>query len=442
MGLEKTIKPSTRSIKLANNTQTKISRNIMVVKTSTLLIGVMSFLMILPDDAFKWLSIYNSITPSSISYKWLNYSFGILQLVILFIGLLYSIKLKKRWLLALSLVMFIREGFFFFLSDNNIFNASAYEMYLTFYVGYAFVVWAEGGLRRREKCELYFKWFLVFNMLTLYIDFAMGGTGGILEGRYHSSNLDAGGTGMVCVLCIIYLFFSSEKNWYEYIFILLSGLGLLLSGSRANLIFLFLLLGLYIIFNMFSRFRSEDEGREKNKLLKRFIGAVIMFIFIIVLGTVYSSSIESWLLSSRFESLFNIQGLSSDSSILGRTASLTAGSDVLKSHPFGISGYFVNLQREVRMRGYPTFPHSTLLSMYLLFGPVVLIIYGLWISMLTKLRKHNARYFLIIVYFIISTIIYGSPITNFKISFVFGMSTLLAHWTLRDADLVENIDKE
>lgn len=411
------------------------------VKISTILMTIMLFFMILPDDVFGWVSLYKSVTPSNIAYEWLDYSFGIVQFVVLLIGFFYAIRLNKRVFFLLATIMLIRELFYLILSENNIFTASAYEMYLTVFVGYAFVLWAEGGLKTLAECERYYKWFLITNMLTLYVNYAMGGTGGILAGRYHSSNLDVGGTGTLCVLCILFLWFATEKRWYDYIFIILSVIGLFLSGSRANLVFLFLIIGLYIIFNSFSRFKNENEAQEKNRFFKRFIGAVIIFLLVTVLGTIYSSAIESWLLSSRFESLFSVQGLSSDSSVLGRTASLNAGLDVLKSHPFGISGYFINLQQEIRMRGYPTFPHSTLLSMYLLFGPVVLIVYGMWISLLKRLKKLNAKYFLIILYFVVSTIIYGSPITNFKIAFIFGMTTLLAQWTIRNFEEIEDVDE-
>ena len=404
-----------------------ISDKGMKIKVSTILMGVMCFLMILPDDVFGWVPLYESVTPSSIAYIWLNYIFGIIQLLILLIGIYYAIRLNKRWFFVLALAMMLRELFYLVVSDNNIFSASAYEMYLTVFVGYAFVLWAEGGLKTFQECERYFKWFLITNMLTLYINYAMGGAGGIIAGRYHSSNLDVGGTGTVCVLCILFLAYSTEKKWFDYLFIVLSVIGLFLSGSRANLLFLMLILALYFVLSLFFKFRKEDKNSEKkNVFLRRFLLSGFALIAAIVIVAINYETILNWLLGSRFQTLLSSQGLRSDDSFVGRTASLTAGLDVLKHHPLGISGYFINLQQEIRMRGYPTFPHSTLLSMYLVFGPLVLIIYGIWIGLLRKLRMINIRYYMMILFLLISTIIYGGPIANFKIIFMIVMTTFLA----------------
>ena len=409
------------------------------VKTSTLLMGVMCFLMILPDDVFGWVSLYKSVTPSSIAYIWLNYSFGIIQLLILLIGIYYAIRLNKKWFFVLALVMTLRELFYLIASDNNIFSASAYEMYLTVFVGYAFVLWAEGGLKSFEECERYFKWFLVTNVLTLYINYAMGGAGGIIAGRYHSSNLDVGGTGTVCVLCVLFLAYSTGKKWYDYVLITLSVIGLFLSGSRANLLFMILILALYFVLSLFFKFRREEKDSEKrNVFFRRFLMSVFALSVAVVIVAINYDAIINWLLGSRFQTLLSSQGLRSDDSFLGRTASLTAGLDVLKHHPLGISGYFINLQQEIRMRGYPTFPHSTLLSMYLVFGPLVLIIYGIWIDLLKKLRMIDVKYYMMILFLLISTIIYGGPIANFKIVFMIVMTTFLARRTVMTTETETN----
>lgn len=404
-----------------------ISDKGMKIKVSTILMGVMCFLMILPDDVFGWIPLYESVTPSSIAYIWLNYSFGIIQLLILLIGIYYAIRLNKRWFFVLALAMMLRELFYLVVSDNNIFSASAYEMYLTVFIGYAFVLWAEGGLKTFQECERYFKLFLITNMLTLYINYAMGGAGGIIAGRYHSSNLDVGGTGTVCVLCILFLAYSVEKKWYDYVFIVLSAIGLFLSGSRANLLFMVLILALYFVLSLFFKFRKEDKGSEKrNVFFRRFLLSGFALIAAIVMIAINHDAVFNWLLGSRFQTLLSSQGLRSDVSFVGRTASLTAGLDVLKHHPLGISGYFINLQQETRMRGYPTFPHSTLLSMYLVFGPLVLIIYGMWIGLLRKLRLIDVKYYMMILFLLISTVISGGPITNFKMIFMIVMTTFLA----------------
>ena len=409
------------------------------IKAITILMGFMCFLMILPDDVFGWIPIYRSVTPSSISYRWLDFNFGIIQLFVLFIGVYYIVRLKKVAVFLLAVLMLIREFVYFIISENNIFSVSAYEMYLTLFIGYAFVLWAEGGLKSLEECERYFKWFLISNMLTLYINFATGGSGGRLVGRYHSSNLDVGGTGTVCVLCILFLGFAKRKKWYDYLFVVLSIFGLLLSGSRANLLLLAMILVLYYILHLFLKFKKETRGSDNRRVFfTRLLIVIFAIVGLIIGGYLYKDRLYNWILGSRFEALLTSEGMRSDSSFIGRMASFTAGLDVLKYHPLGISGYFINLQMEMRMRGYPTFPHSTLLSMYLFFGPVVLIIYGIWISLLKRIRMIDVKYYMMILFLLISTIIYGGPIANFKIVFMILMTTFLARQVVMETQAEVN----
>ena len=86
------------------------------IKTITILMGFMCFLMILPDDVFGWIPIYRSVTPSSISYRWLDYNFGIIQLLFLFIGIYYIVRLKKTKAFLFIILMLIRELIYFIIS--------------------------------------------------------------------------------------------------------------------------------------------------------------------------------------------------------------------------------------------------------------------------------------------------------------------------------------
>lgn len=397
---------------------------------STVLIAFICFLLVLPEDVFAWLPLYKSETPSSIAYKWLNYRFGVIQLVVFLIGVLYAFKLKKYGGGLFVLLMLIRELFFTIFSDKNIFATSSYEMYLSAFIGFAFVLWAEGGLKTFDSCERFFKWFLVTNMLTLYINLAMGGNGGMLSGRYHSSNLDVGGTGTLCVLCVLYIAFGNTKKWYDFCFIGLSVIGLFLSGSRANLVFLILMLAISYGYRIILTINRKENHVQRKRLLNRLLLSILAIVVLAIVIITNYSTISNWILGSRFQFLFTSGSVRSDDSVLGRTASVIAGLDVIKNHPFGISGYFINLQQEVVMRGYPTFPHSTFISMYIIFGPVLLIIYVMWIKLLNKLRVIDIKYFLVILYLFISTSVYGGPIVNFKIVFMITMATHLAKWAV------------
>lgn len=391
------------------------------VSISTIVMAIFLFILILPDDVFARVTLYESKTPSSMAYIWLNYKFGILSAILLVGGILFSIKLRNKSVCLIAGLMFVREIFYFLITDDNVFIAKAFEIYLTLFLGYSIYVMSRGLLRTREKIELFFKWFLVTNMLTLYINFAMGGSGGRLVGRYHASNLDVGGTGSVCVLCIIILAYSQRKKWYDYALLLLSVLGLILSGSRANLVFLAVLIGVGLVVSL--NF-VKDGSIERTKLIKKIVLYCVSLTLLLVIGIVYGNQIVSYISRTRYVSLLTSEAISGDQSAQGRLASITAGLDVLKKNPLGISGYFINLQSQMQLRRYPTFPHSTLLSMYLLIGPIILVVYFKLFSVLRKLKHVDVKYYLIVFYLVLSTILYGSPIVNFKVIFML----LLAMW--------------
>ena len=70
----------------------------------------------------------------------------------------------------------------------------------------------------------------------------------------------------------------------------------------------------------------------------------------------------------------SFNSMESDSSVLGRSRSIGIGFKIIKEHPFGISGFFTNLQLETQKYGFPTFPHSTFLTYYILIGPIIAIL--------------------------------------------------------------------
>ena len=86
----------------------------------------------------------------------------------------------------------------------------------------------------------------------------------------------------------------------------------------------------------------------------------------------------------------------------------------------------------MQLRRYPTFPHSTLLSMYLLIGPIILVVYFKLFSVLRKLKYVDVKYYLIAFYLVLSTILYGSPIVNFKVVFMLLLATWLAIQTAKE----------
>ncbi len=400
-------------------------RGALTIRVTTIISLIFLLILILPDDAFSKLAIYESTTPSYIRYKWLNYYFNILQLGIVFFGLYVAFVLRKKWFVLIAFLMAIREVFLLLLTDNSIFTSNRYEMYLTLLVGYSLLLCMEGFIGNGEDITRLFEWFLIANVLTIYVNVIMGGGTGILEGRYHASNLDVGGTGTLCVICCIYYLFCNKSVFKKTLIIILSLVGLFLSGSRANLLFLILFFACYFVAIIIRRITTA-ETVDRRKLFNRFIASLLGIIIILIILFLNRNLIISIFESSRFFSMFS-SSWGQDDSVLGRTASLRAGFDILSHYPVGISGFFINLQQEMVLRGYPTFPHSTLLSSYLLYGPIVICIYLYWCKTIKRIDNIRNGYTWIILYFIISTVVYGGPLVNFKIIFMIFMVTFLAN---------------
>lgn len=404
----------------------------LVVKLSSIVRLILLFILILPSAVFSLGSIYESLTPATISYDWLNYKFGVLQLIICLFGAVEIICQKQRIFLIIFFIEFLREILFYFAYDNSLFNESAYEMYLTVFVGYSLFLIVRRYMNDFRMMDKFYGLFLITNMLTIYINVAMGGRGTTssdaalagIEGRYHASNLDVTETGDLCVLCIIYLFFSSIRNKYRYPLLALSVVGLALSGARASLAFLGLIFAFYVIKQLLARVTSRKIKYSDNTIYKAIIILVMAFIlgFIMLLN---SNEVSSRIDLTRFDALLSLSAMSSDGSFLGRMASLTAGLDVLADNPLGISGYFINLQSEMMARNYPTFPHSTLLSNYLLFGPIIFIFYFIWWRGIREGQHKGNKYFWISLFYLISTVIAGGPVVNFKALFNFLFSSYL-----------------
>ncbi len=403
----------------------------MVVKKSSIVGLILLIILILPSAVFSLGSVYESLTPANISYNWLNYQFGILQVLICLVGTIELICQKQFIFLIVSGLELIREVIFYLIYDNSIFSDSAYEMYLTFFVGYSLFLITRRYMCNFQMMDKFYGLFLITNMLTIYINMAMGGRGTTslgngIEGRYHASNLDVGGTGTLCLICILYLYFSNISNKYRYSLILLCLTGLVLSGSRSALAFLILLSAGYFFDVIQKRFKSENFKINVSLFFKLMLllpatGMIVSCIFF------YDSSILNRLDFHRFEALLSLSSFYADESVSGRFTSIKDGLDIIANHPLGISGYFVNLQNEMSMRGFPTFPHSSLLSAYILFGPITFFFYFVWIKFLTQNNQYTNKYFWIILYYVFSTIFYGGPIVNFKVIFAMILSTYLGY---------------
>ena len=372
---------------------------------------ILLFLMIMPDDFFGVLELYHNATPSFIDYKWLDYRFGIVQLVILIIGIVLFLYHKVYSVGLLSIYFLIRELLF----RNNIFTMHSYEMYLTLFVGLSFLILTIHSAQNYEQLNSFFYALLFLNVVSVYINRIFSPSA--VEGsRYHASNLDVGGTGIICAITLFYLLEIKEKKAFDYFFLIITGIALIMSGSRNSVgIFAILLVAKWII----GLFRREDITKEEVRRSIFRIIAIAIFIFAMIL--IFGHQIQEVVLTNRIFTTFLSGNIANDDSFDGRSRSIAIGLDIIKNHPFGISGWFTNLQEETRMRGFPTFPHSDIICFYLMYGPVTIIYYCLIIAQLIKNKGINNVFLWPLLFLLINSIVSGGAEVNFKIIFIYGL---------------------
>lgn len=380
--------------------------------------ALLCLLLLLPESFFSFAALYSSTTPGYINYKWLDYKFGIVQLIILIIGCLLLFSHKNKLIPSLFVLFLARELLISTYTDKTIFNNNAYEMYLAFFVGVAFIELLISTCSSIKEVENTFLLIVLLNILTLYPRVVLNLTG--IDGRYNISNLDVGMTGTFCGIAFMLALFDRECR-YRIFQMITSIVGIFISGSRVNLVIFTLILILGVIINT-ARMKSINKISWIRGLIISFcVLAVFIGVYIYLNVTGTWTRLINGLLSSRMLSTFNSRSMESDSSFIGRSESLAAGLNIIKTYPGGISGYFINLQTETILRGFPTFPHSSLMDAYILFGPIILILLIYIICNLIRLYRISFHWFIALLYMLVFITISGGPIVNFKIIFFYGM---------------------
>lgn len=377
---------------------------------------VLYILLLLPYDCYRVLALYSSETPSYIHYNWLDYSFNVLHLIILVCGFMLSVLYRNKMIFGIISFMLLREILFLLLGFNSCFENSAYEIYLTLFVGFAFWKLVEHNCQSVDELD-HFLWKAIFlNILTVFVAPLVGK--GIVSGaisRFNAVNMDVGSTGTICALLVIFCCFN-KKVAHQSLIAGIAIVVLFLSGSRINLLLLFMMLftGALICARI-----DHKISRKWFYLLTgiTIIGAVVIT-YVVLMTSNSLLSTDSGI--GRMFSSFSPDKMEGDDSVIGRATSILAGFDIIYNNPFGISGFFINLQNETIQRGFPTFPHSLMLDYYIFLGPIILLAVARVLICLKRLYSSNQiAQFLALGYLGLFVTLSGSPIINFKIIFFY-----------------------
>lgn len=374
--------------------------------------------LILPDDFFGFITLYTSKTPDSIAYKWLNYQFGFFSVIILLFGIiLYSSQ--KRAEFGIFMLMVTRELFFLFFGKKSCFLENSYEIYLAIILGICMMnIVCRVNLTMEDR-QL-FLWRAVYvNIAMVYVSilFHMNG----IVNRYNAPNMDVESTGVICGLAFIFCLFQKDIC-YRYMLVCMAFGGLILSGSRINLLVAALVALIGAVWNI-----ANDHKVEKNNLVNILLaGYVLIIVLIVFLIMISFFDIKVSLFGNsdiieRMINAINIKNMESDSSVLGRSRSISIGFKILKEHPFGISGFFTNLQLETQKYGFPTFPHSAFLTYCILFGPIVIFLIIFMLKLMLNIFKYYMAGALGTLYLLLFLCLSGGPIVSFKPVFFYAL---------------------
>ncbi len=373
--------------------------------------------LIAPDDVFNLTGIYTAKSLSFIKYNWLDYSFSILYIIPLFLGTFYAIKRRKIGCYLFVLAVLLRSITFQINDLDNMFSYHEFEIPLTILVGFTLSIWCFEFVEKSAfDIEKFFEFFLVIHILSQLASAVLGQSG--IIGRVNAINLDVESTGLLCGFSVVY-FVINKRIEKRKVLILLSFIALMLSGSRIALIDTIVVLAFYFIF---CRKSVDLNVNVITIIVFLIISEILIFLF------VTNKDLLNDLFSSEMFSAINrilTTGAADDTSKEGRLSSIIIGLKIIKEHPLGIDAFFSNIQMETVKYGFPTYPHSTLLCTYIMFGPFILIP-----TILAVINKARVMYIRVnkecklgtiskLAFLVIFITITGQPIVNYKVIFIY-----------------------
>ena len=345
------------------------------------------------------------------TYPWLNYTFSFLSII----ALLSAFFIRKtdevinlNFLFVLLLIKNILRPL---IGETNIFEYNDYAVIMALLTGYGCYLIL---LHNRVKMDLenILDMIIILNFAT-QIMFVLTGRQMEYGGRYAALGSGAGAVGEMCSQYLLYYIFARKSEKRNAVVLICCLLSLILSGSRTNL----LMSIVFIILFAFQIKSGLKQGGNKGKVIISLI--VVGFVITPLLSSMMSNSIFDQVIERMEESVqaayhqdktyFN-----DDNSMVLRALSFNAGFNILNSNPLGISSSAIDLQLQTLQNGYFSFPHSTLLSFYLLFGIGALICYGYIIKLLILAVKQKNSLFVLLLCISITMLLYGGPIQNPK----------------------------
>ena len=369
--------------------------------------------LILPINVINKTSFYTVISPSIITYHYKDFynSFLLLPVLIMSFFFLKDTRAIKFYYVIIAIM--IKDFFLYkFKTSYNIIDFDI-NLYLVLLYSYALTVIV---LRNKTNHINFINSYYLVALLTMLLRFILNMS---TDGRFGAIGLSVGGTGFLCGLYIVYLLYNHEVNKNIFILLVTSMIFLMLTGQRTNIFCCFC----FVLYFTISFFFKRHDAILSNK----FISLVLIFeISLVSLAVLFMFSNLSNLSSSNYLTRVfavlqsdDIHSIRNEYSVLGRLNSIDAGISILKDSVLGISNVFYDLQYRMLENGYPTFPHSSLLSCLLLWSFPITIFCCFWIvNLLFSLYKMKNSLFCVVLYIFIMMIFWNGPFLDYQLLFI------------------------
>ena len=359
----------------------------------------------LPDGIKNMTCLYKMTTRGiHVTYTY-NYYFSFLEIPIIFLGLLYykySRVIKFIWIYVLILAINIA---YFLIGASNIITLQSYESFLLLLTGFCTACIVLRNQNDFLDVERILDWFIVLQFALQIVSMVSGASGA--DGRYAAIGMGSGATASLACEYLIWTLFA-RKGDTKLFPAICAIVTILLSGSRTNLL-VFLLIAIIFLGRLIKKQIEDGHGRRIFWVLLIGVPALIL---VIIFSVRNGGSVERF--SALFEGNF-FYNVSTDDSFLGRQRSIEGSFRILKDHPIGIPFSIYTIEDLSSQYFTMEYPHSTLFSYILLWGPIIAICVFVYIIRLfvraIKLKDNSAIY---LGYYIFILIFYGSPILYAK----------------------------
>ena len=275
---------------------------LIVSKKSILLLVIffVSFILIMLPDSIKNMFCLYKMTTSDLPLVYTyNYYFSIFDLIIILVGLFYYKRSKIIRCMPVVFAILTINLFRYIFGISNVIELNSYEMILMFIESVCWTSFLLYYFNNEEKVCYLFNLFVILIFFTQVLQFALGNFS--LDGRVSAISLGPGATAEIFIKYELWFLFCYKKKNKSYVPFVMSLLGMVLTGSRSNMLTLVLII---IIFS-FQIWKQSKETKTKGKLSMLLmliaIGIVILFTsntsFSIVKGTKINnipSSIEKY----------------------------------------------------------------------------------------------------------------------------------------------------